>query len=304
MKNFLSILGFVLIGMILLDSCEKEVLVENDLKGVSEIDQIVENEVINNNTSSLIPAVFYEPIEIAEKYIEVETPKWTLTPHQGIMFLAAKKCGLTDARANKMKEWAAYPDEIDKEALIPILNTTWKHGYAYYKLINTWYWIYGTADAMCQANINGSGYLSKSAFYYYPADKNNGDKYLGYAGHYMVDMGNAWHTHGIISQTDHANYENWILNNWTTGHNFYNYLSTSEPTYYTVTDPKATVRNIAYYSAISADELVNAYVASGRPTGVNGGNAYLISKTKENLLRSYKYLKGLIRYTLDTESAW
>ena len=50
-----------------------------------------------------------------------------------------------------------------------------------------------------------------------------GDWYLGYASHYLQDVGNLWHTSTNIVQqlSTHGGYETWVDNNWDEGHNLY-----------------------------------------------------------------------------------
>ena len=284
------LLGSAIFAMTFI-GCQKDDV--NDL----QVEKTEEQSFADNN------ALYADPELIPDEFVDVKLPndgKWGYTPHRDMMYAAAIKCGLSYQRADKMKEWAAYPDQIDGEANIPIISTTWKHGYMYKYYVH----YYGIADAMCKNNISGSGYNGKSAFYYYPGNKDMGDKYVGYAGHYMIDMGNSWHTWGLISQTDHYRYETWFANNWTSGHKFYQYILNNGSGYYSVTDPAAATRSVAWNSMLSAQSIYNAWLLSGRPTGAGTGNSTLISKTKANVLRSFLYLKGLVYYTLNHENAW
>jgi hypothetical protein len=273
--------------------CEKE-----DLLVPEKLDS---NKVENANA---IGFELPDAIQMPEKF-EIIFPetgsKWTRTPHQKTMWVAAKQWGLSDTRADAMAGAAHMPDIYDDDGHLPGTQQ-WRHGYVYLYGI---YIKFGIADAMCANNINGSGYNGKSAFYYYPSNKPLGDWYLGYASHYLQDVANPWHTSANIYQqiSTHSGYETWVANNWTKGHKFQDVIS-ADYSYYAVTDPAASTRNLALWSNNKNTIVYKAYVASDKPTGSGTGNTTLINETKELLKASCRYTKGLIKYTLDAKKAW
>jgi hypothetical protein len=245
-------------------------------------------------------AVLYaQPEAVAMKPPAV---KWGWTAHDKTTYICAKQWGLSDYRANYMSGASHMPDVYDNEGTVPGTQN-WRHGWV--QLVNG-VWIWGNADYHCNANIRGSGLNGKSAFYYYGAGNRDwGDWYLGYASHYLEDCGNPWHTSANIVQqlSTHGGYETWVENNWTSGHNLSAAVG-NDYYYYAVSDPAAGTRSLAIYSNSKNRTLYEAYVASGNPTGSGTGNSTLVSETRILLRDTGRYVKGLIKYTLDAKSAW
>jgi hypothetical protein len=245
-------------------------------------------------------AYTYEQPQIVP--MDPRTEKWGWTAHDKTTYICAKQWGLSDTRANYMSGASHLPDVYDNEGTVPGTQN-WRHGWV--QLVNG-VWVWGSADAWCNANIRGSGYNSKSAYYYYGVgNRNQGDWYLGYASHYLEDVGNPWHTSANIVQqlATHGSYETWVENNWTSGWN----LSASvanDYSYYAVSDPAASTRNLAIYSNSRNTTIYNAYVNSGKPTGAGTGNSTLVSETRTRIRDTGRYVKGLIKFTLDAKGAW
>ncbi len=232
-------------------------------------------------------------------------PKFSLLCHKYMVYHAALKLGLSTARANQLMYWAAKPDTIDKEAIIPATQQ-WRHGYVYVG----GYWSWGNADYCLYNNINannGTGYLGKDAQYYYYTrkDKVNGDYYLGYALHYLADVGNPYHTSAnIVSQLKgHENYEKWIENNWTSGRNFAADWKSSTSTI-SFSSYRDYVKNLSKYSYNNSGKVSSAFAASGYPTGANTGNDTLVKYTRLQVLETAKYVRGCIKKVMDQYSVW
>ena len=212
-----------------------------------------------------------------------------------------KQWGLSDARANYMSPAAHMPDVYDNEGEIP-LTQNWRHGYVFAGGVHIW----GNADDCCHENIQGQGFNDKSAFYYYEnGNRWWGDWWLGYASHYLQDVGNPWHTSVDIVQqlVTHKGYEQWVDANWSSGHNFQDVVN-SDIYYYYISNPGATVRSLAQWSNSNNTYMLSAYINSGYPTGSGGGNSNLIYGTEYLLKVQARYTKGLIKYTLDAKNAW
>jgi len=240
---------------------------------------------------------FTQPEAVA---IKPSAAKWGWTAHDKTTFICAKQWGLSDYRANYMSGASHMPDVYDNEGTVPGTQQ-WRHGYVYAAGVHIW----GSADAYCNNNIRGSGLNGKSAFYYYGAGNRDwGDWYLGYGSHYMEDCGNPWHTSANIVQqlATHGPFETWVENNWTSGWNLSAAVG-NDYYYYTVSDPAGT-RNLAYWSYSRYSTVYNAYVASGKPTGAGTGNSTLVNETKTLIKETGRYVKGLIKFTLDAKGAW
>jgi hypothetical protein len=260
--------------------------------------------------SLIIPEAL--PMEIPEGYfnnsadektgVKINKTLWNWTVHDSMMYICAKQWGLSDDRAEYMAGAAHMPDVYDNEGTIP-LTQQWRHGWV--QLING-VWIWGSADDCCDDNIRGEGYNDKSAFYYY--DEGNrlwGDWYLGYASHYLQDVGNPWHTSANIVQqlSTHSGYETWVDNNWNEGHNFYEAVS-EDWHYYAVSDPAASTRSLAIWSNSKNSVVYDSYVDSGNPTEAGEGNSTLVDETKLLIRDTGRYTKGLIKFTLDSKNVW
>lgn len=242
------------------------------------------------------------PIEHENFKYELPNEKWGYTPHYMTMYIAAKKCGLSDSRAAQMASSANLPDTYDGSHAIPGTQQ-WRHGYVY--LVSGVYSGFGIAPSMCANNINGNGYSGRSAFYYYlTGNKSSGDWYLGYASHYLQDLGNPWHTaSNLYQQLTHNSYETWVANNWSAGHKFQDAVN-ADNSYYTVSNPATSAVNLARYSNGRNSTISKAYNDSNKPTAAGTGNSTLVSETRTLLIYTARYNKGLIRYTLNACDAW
>lgn len=236
--------------------------------------------------------------------------------HVSISLLAAQKWGLSAGRANVIGQAADDPDTYES-GFDNAYNQQWSHAYIY-----AWWgsWIWGDANENFDDCITGrlAGQLEgpeckdgqSAKQWYQAANQQMGDKFLGYATHYIEDVSMILHTSAPNPDmvTQHFAYEAWVKNNWTAGHNFSATVA-ADGYYYTITDLQQAVRNTAwaasYWNTGSAGQLAwDAYAASGYPTGVGTGNAQVVAQTKTMLIRASRYALGAIKYTLDTYGQW
>ncbi|MCD4792687.1 MAG: hypothetical protein K8R54_05615 [Bacteroidales bacterium] len=294
MKRLKKINQLILITFglcIFIFSCTKK----NEI--IPENEQVVDDYVLE--AVELPDEITLENVQDYELNYSVD--KWNWTVHDKTMYIAAKQWGISDSRADMMSGAAHMPDVYDNEGQIPGTQN-WRHGYVFAYGIHIW----GNADECCDNNISGSGLSGKSSFYYYEnGNQSWGDWYLGYASHYLQDVGNPWHTSSnIVQQLEtHIGYEEWVDNNWSEGHNFEDIVN-NDWYYYSVSDPDATVRSLAKWSNSKNSTVYDAYVNSGNPTGAGTGNSTLVSETKTLLKVVGRYTKGLIKYTLDAKNEW
>ncbi|NOU19153.1 MAG: hypothetical protein HOO91_16470 [Bacteroidales bacterium] len=278
--------GFILLTISLgFISCKKDLSVQEKV----QTDKVV------SPTAILVP--------VQKVDMSATMSKFGQLVHQYTMYIAATKMGVASDRAMRMQLNANRPDEVDPNT--PGLQQ-WRHGYVY-GCSSPYPYVWGNADWWCNNVIKGTTVYDtdkRSCFYYYPSDKVNGDKALGYSTHYLNDVSNPWHTSAcVVTQINHGNYETWLECNWKAGHYFTNDVS-NDNYYYAVTDPAASTRNLAWYSRSNAAALDAAYIASGRPTTAGTGNATLLSMTRTQLIEGNRYMRGLVKYTLDAKSAW
>jgi hypothetical protein len=109
--------------------------------------------------------------------------------------------------------------------------------------------------------------------------------------------------------THHFDFENWVNNNLTAGHNLLDAVA-ADYYYYPITDPSQSVKSAAWascsYKGTSSIgySAWKAFKSAGYPTGAGTGNATLVDNVKKMLILSGRYAKGAIKYTLDRYGQW
>ncbi len=233
--------------------------------------------------------------------------------HCDLTRIAATFWGLSPARIQMMQSAADKPD-ANQSGLSHGYNQQWSHAYL---LAAKNLWLWGDADQDFHDNLVGyegglegpEGYQEKSAAEFYSAgDQRTGDWYVGYATHYIADVSLVLHASvpspkRLDLLTQHFAFEDWIKANAKAGHRL---LDTAEadPYYYIVTEPKTSLHNaahfISYWTGGLGKQVWDAYGASGYPTQAGSGSPELVAATKEMMIRACRYVKGTIKYALDT----
>lgn len=242
---------------------------------------------------------------------------YPIAAHTSLTELAAAYWRLPASRVSNMKRAGDQPD-FYQTGLSNFYNAQWSHAFI---LAPGNLWIWGDADDDFHDNLNGDsgewespeGLDGKSAMDFYIAgDQYWGDWYVGYATHYIEDINIVVHTSAPSPSrmdllTKHLTFEDWIDKNLTSGHKLLN-AAAADPYYYAVTDPKASIRNAAYFtcywSSTVGKRVWDAYVASGYPTGAGTGNATLVQAAKEMMIRAARYTRGTVKYALDRYGQW
>jgi len=259
----------------------------------------------------------FEPIEVpgeAQKSAEDEAA-FPMEAHTSFSELAARYWGLSAARIQNIKLAGDQPD-VYQAGITAAYNQQWSHAFI---LSSGNVWVWGDADDDFYDNLNGDSgewespeglYELSAKDYYGWGDQYWGDWYLGYATHYIEDVNLVVHTSAPYQAdllTKHFAFEDWIKNNLTAGHRLIT-AAASDPYYYAVTDPKATIRNGAYFSCYWSNDhgrrVWDAYKASGYPTAAGTGNADLVRYAKEMMIRTIRYTRGTVKYALDRYGQW
>jgi hypothetical protein len=241
---------------------------------------------------------------------------WSEVTHVNLSALAAKRWGLPTTRVNVISDGADDPDEYEA-GFDNGFNQQWSHAYIY-----SWFgfWIWGDANENFDDCITGTlaGQLEgpeckdgKSAsFYYGQGDQRSGDRFLGYATHYVEDVSQVLHASqpDIDMLTHHFDYEDWVKNNWLDGYQL-GLAVAADNYYYPVTDPQGTVRSAAwaasYWNGSSYGRTAwNAYRNAGYPTAPGSGSAELAASTTQLLIRASRYTTGALKYALDRYAQW
>lgn len=276
-------------------------------------------EAASEDAEIQLPAAAVEAETVA-RAAESRTAKyaWAGMNHVNLSMLAAWKWGLPPSRTNTIGNAADDPDSYES-GLDSAFNQQWSHAYLYSPF---GFWVWGDANETFDDCITGrlarqlEGPECKdggsASSYYAAGNQTLGDTYLGYATHYISDVGQVLHasdpTLALDMLIEHFAFEDWVNNNWTAGHNFQATVA-ADYYYYPITDLQQAVRNAAWggsywNSSGPGRKAWNAYRRSGYPTGAGTGEAELVSSTKQMLIRASRYATGAIKYTLDTYAQW
>jgi hypothetical protein len=242
--------------------------------------------------------------------------EWAEATHVNISTIAAQRWGLPASRVGVIGPAGDDPDEFES-GFDNGFNQQWSHAYLYSSF---GFWIWGDANENFDDCITGrlAGQLEgpeckdgKSArFHYDRGDQVQGDRFLGYATHYIEDVCQVLHASSPSADmlTQHFAYEGWVQANWTAGHNF-SASVIADNAYYAITDLQQSIRNAAwaasYWNRSGAGRKVwDNYRSSGYPAGAGTGNATLVQNTRDLLIRAARYATGTVKYTLDAYGQW
>ncbi len=205
--------------------------------------------------------------------------KWTATPHKKMTRIAVKKVGITDYYANIASNASDDPDTWPDPQI-------WQSYNHYYDPV--------TDTGLAAVNCDNRAGIARA--YYNGGQLSAAYTELGYASHYLTDVGNPLHTGMVINQTlnqwVHYDYENYVTANWDVDYNFESVVSNNNY-YYSISDPEDAAQDLAEYS--------NAYLNSlwmeiyYNPSTWES-RATVISITESVLLKSAKYNIGLVKY--------
>lgn len=259
----------------------------------------------------------FEPVELPDDSLKSaeDTAAFPMEAHTSFSELAARYWGLSTARIQNIKLAGDQPD-VYQAGITAAYNQQWSHAFI---LSSGNVWVWGDADDDFHDNLNGDSgewespeglYELSAKDYYGWGDQYWGDWYLGYATHYIEDVNLVVHTSAPYQAdllTKHFAFEDWIKNNLTAGHRLIT-AAANDPYYYAVTDPKATIRNAAYFSCYWSNDngrrVWDAYKASGYPTAAGTGSADLVKYAKEMMVRTIRYTRGTVKYALDRYGQW
>lgn len=276
-------------------------------------------------TSRPLPTPASEAAEIellertaVDSAVAVAEQRWSEATHVNIAALVASRWQLPSNRVDVISDAADAPDTYEA-GIDNGFNQQWSHAYLYSAL---GFWIWGDANENFDDCLTGrlAGQLEgpeckdglSASYFYARGDQVTGDAYLGYALHYIEDVNLVLHasdpTLAPDMLTNHFKFENWVKNNWDTGHNFSAAVA-ADNSYYPISDLQQSVRNaawaVSYWNSSGPGRKAwNAYRSCGYPTGVGTGNADVVAATKQMLIRAGRYAAGAIKYTLDTYAQW
>ncbi len=233
-----------------------------------------------------------------EKYIKNKNGYvgilWNVDTHQSIIYISCKKwgesdyyCGVARDHADDPDYWTqvppppGYPDWL-WDFIMQVVHS-WTH---YYNPD----WGTGSAPSECKyyADIAKNKYSNRD----YTSAYTN----LGYASHFMTDVGNPLHT-GLESwqavfKDIHYAYENYVSSNWESGYNFKSIIENNWY-YYAINDPEQATKDLAGYSH-QYDDTIFWTIFWNPDTWQSNQNIKNI--TENCLLETAKYTLGLVKY--------
>jgi len=232
------------------------------------------------------------------------------SPHEGIILKAAQK--MKFPAPSIASEVAMGPDSFQDDIHLPIpiledavrqlyhsathyYNPDLSLGYAPSETLN---WTISSRDAYQMEDYMASAI------------------YLGYASHFMIDIGNPLHTGREIDSFEnhfpHDTYERWVSDNWDDGSK-YNNLTTNDPFFYRVSDPSRSTIHIAQYTHKYVDYTFGAFCSQVCDCGVDEChclynrpweewsrvNQTLQSVTAKNMLVLSRNVRGLVDFVME-----
>jgi hypothetical protein len=225
---------------------------------------------------------------------------WNPSTHSKMADLSGRKMGISSTYVSTASQAADDPDSwpqrifggVELSGYVEIIVHSWEH---YYNP-NT-----GSGDApdyaRNYANAARSDYLNLSF--------TDAFTKLGYALHFIQDVGQPLHTGKEYSQYEegnkagkegkkslHALYEDYVSNNWTTGYNFASTYN-ANGYYYAVSNPRAATVDLAKYSNQYLDEL---WMTIFDYPSTFGSNTRVRQITENCLLKTALYAKGFYWY--------
>jgi len=225
---------------------------------------------------------------------------WNGNEHQSIIEISCIKWGgiskdyasVAGTAAPKPDTWTqippppGYPDWMWDFIMQAVWS--WTHYY------NPSWWVTGIETGSAPSETKYYADIAKN-------NHSNGDYYsaytnLGYASHFMTDVGQPLHTGAELGQASHPDihhaYENYVTNNWNSGYNFKSVVENNWY-YYPISDPEQATKNLGKYAHQYADTVYST-IYDNPDTWQS--NTDLKRITENCLLETAKYTLGLVKY--------
>jgi hypothetical protein len=142
---------------------------------------------------------------------------------------------------------------------------------------------------------------AKKAKNYYSSGKYNlAFENLGYASHFLTDVGNPLHTGAELRQAVFSNvhyaYEGYVSSNWNSGYKFRNVVSGVPVHHYVpITDPEKATKDLASHSHLYADTLFWEIILH-KDTWQSSPTVKAI--TENCLQETARYTLGLVKFVI------
>lgn len=256
---------------------EKKDLIKNlkDIwSGKSELSEEEQNQVLAEAA-----VILYDYLGIDQGGVGI---LWNSEPHSDLAKTAGVKTGVPSEYWQTLYAEANTPD-------------TWPR----YIGDHFWYvsWNFGDGPSKTKQYANEARYYLKIRNPPYPPE---GYRRLSWSMHYMSDLGNPWHTVLLYGQAYHTTYENYVSNNWNSGHKFNETIQNYTGGPKNIIYPEVSAKELAKYSNKYINYLVgkisqNPYCSQDNPYCWKN-DPRVISYTKDVLNQSIQYDMGLVNY--------
>ncbi|WP_290623681.1 hypothetical protein [Archaeoglobus sp. UBA231] len=243
-----------------------------------------------------------------ERYVEngnVEV-KWFTDVHQDMIYIACQKWDVPNNLCNIARDHADDPDfwyQVPPPPGYP--DWMWKF---IMQVVHSWTHYYNPERDWGSAPDEFEKYTNIAKNYYSSAKYNLAFENLGYASHFLADVGQPLHTGAEARQVAlsllllrapeyiHYAYEGYVSSNWYSGYNFRSYVYGVPVHHYVpITDPEQAVKNLAGYTHQYADTIVWAIFTN--PDGWQN-NQNIRNLTQNCIMETTRYLLGLVDYVV------
>ena len=221
-----------------------------------------------------------------QKQANLVTPLWVGSPsHQRISYVAAQK------------ESFPYPDTVGTYSIVP---DTWYDNspepfHTVFHSIDHYYSPAGIGNAPANTQsfvTTAKNYYHSGSGYYSQAAAN-----LGYAAHFIEDVGNPMHTGYEWQQYNnrwvHSNYETYVGNRWYSS--YFDYVVTNNNNYYWYTNWNQGTKDLAGYTNGYLDTIYTKVYNKGLNWNL-AQDTSIDAVTQNVIQRTAKYTNGLALY--------
>ncbi|ADC65374.1 conserved hypothetical protein [Ferroglobus placidus DSM 10642] len=219
---------------------------------------------------------------------------WNVDTHQSIIYISCKKWGESDYYCGVARDHADDPDywtQVPPPPRYP--NWLWDF---IMQVVHSWTHYYNPDWGIGSAPSETKYYADTAKNKYSSGYKYSAFQNLGYASHFMTDVGNPLHT-GLESwqavfKDIHYAYEDYVSSNWESGYNFKSVIENNWY-YYAINDPEQATKDLASYSH-QYDDTIFWTIYWNPDTWQSNSN--IKDATENSLLETAKYTLGLVKY--------
>lgn len=221
--------------------------------------------------------------------------QWAQNTHQDMAYLSGDRMGVEEPYKTRLHDSADDPDKWDEGGVPGYIGEPWRTWYA--KLPHMYTHYYNPTYDFGEAPQHAANYLNIAKSDYEQYQYWSAYQKLGWALHFITDMGQPLHTGAEASQiidlgARHYDYEGYIAQNWSQGH-YFSLFYDANGYYYPIIDPEQAAKDLAGYSNQYLGELWTTIVDNPN----NWKNMTITHSISINVLaETALFAKGFIWY--------